>query len=148
MSNESATASIQPLAKVLESSPALQNQATLEGIADLIEKASPLLQGRRLHNIVDLLAAVSDVIEMTDDAMVQKLMTLYEESIGGVWAITNALQYASAQAGQREVPPTLWKSIRRLNNDENARRGLDTAINLMSELGRQSKISGQPIPED
>lgn len=148
MSNESATASIQPLAKVLESSPALQNQATLEGIADLIEKASPLLQGRRLHNIVDLLAAVSDVIEMTDDAIVQKLMTLYEESIGGVWAITNALQYASAQAGQREVPPTLWKSIRRLNNDENARRGLDTAINLMSELGRQSKISGQPIPED
>ncbi|WP_221766068.1 hypothetical protein [Halomonas nitroreducens] len=148
MSNESATASIQSLAKVVESSPALQNQATLEGVADLIEKISPLLQGRRLHNIVDLLAAVSDVIEMTDDAMVQKLMTLYEESIGGVWTITNALQYASVQAGEGEVPPTLWKSIRRLNNDENARRGLDTAINLMAELGRQSKISGQPIPED
>ncbi|RTR03935.1 DUF1641 domain-containing protein [Halomonas nitroreducens] len=139
---------MQSLAKVVESSPALQNQATLEGVADLIEKISPLLQGRRLHNIVDLLAAVSDVIEMTDDAMVQKLMTLYEESIGGVWTITNALQYASVQAGEGEVPPTLWKSIRRLNNDENARRGLDTAINLMAELGRQSKISGQPIPED
>lgn len=148
MSNESATTSMQSLAKVIDSSPALQDQATLEGAADLIEKVAPLLQGRRLHNIVDLLAAVSDIIEMTDDAMVQKLMALYEESIGGVWAITNALQYASVQAGAGEVPPALWKSIRRLNNDENARRGLDTAINLMAELGRQSKIAGQPVPED
>lgn len=148
MNNETSSASIQSLTKVLESSPALQNQATLEGIASLIEKVSPLLQGRRLHNIVDLLAAISDVIEMTDDAMVQKLMALYEEGIGSVWALTNALQYASVQAGEGEVPPTLWKSMRRLNNDANARRGLDTAINLMAELGRQSKISGQPIPED
>jgi len=148
MNNDSATASRQLLATILESSPALQDPATLEGVADLIEKVSPLLQGRRLHNIVDFLAAASDVIEMTDDAMIQKLMTLYEESIGGVWAITNALQYASAQAGHKEAPPTLWKSIRRLNNDENARRGLDTAVNLMSELGRQSKISGQSFLED
>lgn len=148
MSSESAVASTQSLEQVLKSSPALQSQATLEGVADLLEKVSPLLQGRRLHNIIDLLAAVSDVVDMTDDAMVQKLMTLYEESIGGVWALTNALQYASVQAAEEEVPPGLWKILRRLNNDENARRGLVTAINLMAELGRQSKISGQPMPED
>ncbi|MGP9631315.1 hypothetical protein ACT3TA_18065 [Halomonas sp. AOP42-C1-46] len=148
MSNENAAESIRTLDQVLESSPDLQNPATLEGIAELIEKTAPLLQGRRLHNIVDLLAAVSDVIEMTDDAMLQKLMALYEESIGGVWALTNALRYASVQAGEEETPPTLWKSIRRLNSDEDARRGLDTAINFMAELGRQSKIAGQTMPED
>ncbi|MDN3553092.1 hypothetical protein QWY74_06365 [Halomonas almeriensis] len=136
------------LARVLESSPALQDPATLEGAASLIEKVAPLLQGERLHNIVDLLAATSDVIEMTDEAMVQKLMALYEESIGGVWAVSNAVQYAAAQSGAEEVPPTLWKSIRRLQNDENARRGLDTTINLLAELGRQSRIAGQPRPED
>ncbi|MBZ9537982.1 MULTISPECIES: hypothetical protein [Modicisalibacter] len=148
MKNDTAAASIQSLETILESSPALQDPATLKGVVELIEKVSPLLQGRRLHNIVDLLAAASDVIEMTDDAMIQKLMTLYDDSIGGAWKITSALQYASVRAGQKEAPPTLWKSVRRLNNDEDARRGLDTTINLMSELGRQSRISGQPVFED
>jgi|AntDeeMinimDraft_5_1070356.scaffolds.fasta_scaffold00070_10 uncharacterized protein YjgD (DUF1641 family) len=149
MTNEARTeASPKSLEQVLEEVPELQDQETLDGLTDLITKAAPLIQGRRLHNIVDLLAAASDVIEMADDAMVQKLMALYEEGIGGAWGITNALRYASAQAAHDETPPTIWKSLRRLSKDEDARRGLNVAINLAAELGRQSRAANKPMLED
>jgi len=149
MNDESTTvAAPQSLEQLLKTSPELQDPATLEGLSDLITKAAPIIQGRRLHNIVDLLAATSDVIEMADDNMVQKLMALYEEGIGGAWTISNALRYAAAQAAHDETPPTIWQSMRRLSKDEDARRGLSMAINLAAELGRQAKASNGPMPED
>lgn len=149
MSNDSPTeAETQSVEQMLKASPALQNEATLDGISDLIEKLAPLLQGRRLHNIIDLLAATSDVIEMADDAMVQKLMALYEDGIGSAWSVGNALRYASAQAARDETPPTIWQSMRRISKDEDARRGLSMAINLAAELGRQSRAVNAPMPED
>lgn len=149
MTNESRTeTSPKSLEQVLEEVPELQDQATRDGLVDLIKKAAPLIQGGRLHNIVDLLAAASDVIEMTDDAMVQKLMTLYEEGVGSVWSLTNALRYASAQAAHDETPPTIWRSLLRLSKDEDARRGLNVAINLAAELGRQSKAANSAMLED
>lgn len=148
MDNESnAVASRQSLEQILKTAPELQDQATLDGLSDLITKAAPLVQGRRLHNIVDLLAATSDVIEMADDAMVQKLMALYEDGIGSAWAISNALRYASAQAAYDETPPTIWQSLRRLSKDEDARRGISMAINLAAEFGRQSRAASGPMPK-
>lgn len=148
MSNQStAVAESRSLETVLKSSPELQNPQTLEGLSDLIEKIAPLLQGRRLHNIVDLLAAVSDVIEMADDAMLQKLMAMYEAGVSGAWMLGNAFRYAAAQAADAETPPTLLQSLRRLNRDEDARRGLDMIVGLLSELGRQARIANAPMPE-
>lgn len=148
MSNQNPEASTQTLEQLLECLPALKNEATQAGLADLLEKLAPLLQGRRLHNIVDLLAATSDVIEMTDDAMLQKVMALYEDSIGGIWMLTNALRYASAQAAANSTPPTLWQSVKKFNQNEDARRGLDVVSNILTELGRQAAIKGQKMPED
>lgn len=149
MNDESTTtAAPQSLEQLLKTSPELQDQATLDGLSDLIMKAAPIIQGRRLHNIVDLLAATSDVTEMADDAMVQKLMALYEDGIGGAWTISNALRYAAAQAAHDEPRPAIWQSMRRLSKDEDARRGLSMAINLAAELGRQAKAANGPMPED
>jgi len=148
MSNQNPEASTQSMQELLKCLPALQDEATLAGLADLLEKLAPVLQGRRLHNIVDLLAATSDVIEMTDDAMLQKLMALYEDSVGGIWMLTNALRYASAQAAANPTPPTLWQSVKKFNQNENARRGLDVVSNILAELGRQAAIKGQKMPED
>lgn len=149
MSNESNTAAApQSLDQVLKTVPELQDPATLEGLSDLITKAAPLIQGRRIHNIIDLLAATSDVIEMADEAMVQKLMALYEDGIGSAWAINNTLRYASAQAAAEKTPPSVWQSLRRLNKDEDVRRGLNVAINVIAEFGRQSRASHGPMPED
>jgi len=149
MSNESNNeVTSEALDQALKHLPELQDPATQEGLADLIAKAAPLIQGRRLHNIVDLLAATSDVIEMADEAMVQKLMTLYEDGISSVWALNNTLRYASVQAAGDETPPSVWQSLRRLNKDEDVRRGLNLAINVLSEFGRQSRASYGPMPED
>ncbi|MCK9238226.1 MAG: hypothetical protein M0P46_09085 [Thiopseudomonas sp.] len=148
MSDHNPEVSNQTAEQVLKCLPALQDEATLAGISDLLDKLAPILQGRRLHNIVDLLAATSDVMEMTDDAMLQKVMGLYEDSISGVWMLTNALRYASAQAAAEAEPPTLWQSIRKFNKDEDARRGLDVVTNILAELGRQAAIKGQKMPED
>ena len=145
MTNQNSTKTMEQL---LHSLPALKDEATVAGLADLLEKLAPILQGRRLHNIVDLLAAISDVIEMTDDAMLQKIMALYEDSIGGIWMLTNALRYASAQAAANSTPPTLWQSVRQFNQNEDARRGLDVVSNILAELGRQAAIKGQAMPED
>lgn len=147
MSNESNTAP-KSLDQVLKTVPELQDPATLEGLSELITKAAPLIQGRRVHNIIDLLAATSDVIEMADEAMVQKLMALYEDGIGSAWAINNTLRYASAQAAREETPPSIWQSLRRLNKDEDVRRGLNVAINVIAEFGRQSRAGYGPMPED
>ncbi len=149
MSNTSnETEDTQTLEQVLKTSPELQDQATLDGVSDLIAKVTPLLQGRRLHNVVDLLAAISDVIEMSDDAMLQKLMAFYEGGVANIWAISNAVRYASAQAAQAETPPTVWQSFSQLRNDEDARRGLDMTVKLMAEIGRQSRAANGPIAED
>lgn len=148
MSNQNPETSSQAVEQLLKCLPALQDQATQEGLADFLEKLAPLLQGRRLHNIVDLLAATSDVIEMSDDAMLQKLMALYEDSVGGLWMLTNALRYASAQAAGNTTPPTLWQSIKKFNQNEDARRGLDVMSNILAELGRQAAIKGQDMPDD
>lgn len=136
------------LDEVLTQSPELSSEATLEGLADLIEKVAPLLQGRRLHNIIDLLAATSDVIEMADDAMIQNLMALYEDGVGTAWLLSNTLRHASLLAGQDEKPPTLWQTVRRFSNDEEARRGLSMVVNVLSLLGKQASIAAQPMPED
>ena len=144
----SANTEAQTLEQVLKSSPELQDKATLDGMSDLITKVAPLLQGRRLHNVVDLLAAISDVIEMSDDAMIQKLMAFYEGGVANIWAISNAVRYASAQAAQADTPPTVWQSFSQLRNDEDARRGLDMTVKLMAEIGRQARAANGPIAED
>ena len=137
-----------PLETLLSNAPELQDPATVAGMAELIGKLTPLIQGQRLHNIVDLLAATSDVIEMSDDAMVQKLMTLYDESVGNLWNLTNTLRYASAQAAAEATPPSLWQSVRRLNGDEDVRRGVNLVLNVLAQLGKQAKNQHQTLPED
>lgn len=56
--------------------------------------------------------------------------------------------YDSAQAAATAEPPTLWQSIKKLNKDEDARRGLDVVANILAELGRQAAIKGQEMPDD
>jgi uncharacterized protein YjgD (DUF1641 family) len=90
----------------------LLDEATERGLKELLEKVAPLIQGRRFHNVVDLLSLASDGVDMFDDAMVQKLMKAYEESIGTAWALRTA-------------------------GNEDVRRGLHFALQFLAVLGRQ-----------
>lgn len=133
---------------LLKNDPGLNNPATLQGISDLVGKLAPLLQGQRLHNLVDLASAVSDVVDMADDAMVQKLMKGYEGVAAGAFNLNNAISYASAQAGAEKDPPTIWQAFRRLNRDEDARRGLSVALSMLALLGRQAREGSETLPDD
>ena len=132
----------------LQDNSQLNDPATLRGMADLVEKLAPLLQGRRFHNLVDLLSAVSDVVDMTDDAMVQKMMKGYENVVAGAFTLNNLTRYASAQAGAEEDPPSLWQSLRKLNRDADARRGLMMVTAMLGQLGRQARHDATMPPDD
>ena len=132
---------------LLRNNPQLNDPATLQGIADLVGKLAPLLQGKRLHNLVDLLSALSDVVDMADDAMVQKLMKGYENVIAGAFNIATAMDYASAQAGAEKDPPTVWQALRRLRNDDDARRGLAVGLSMLSLIGRQARQGAEILPD-
>ena len=132
----------------LQNNPQLHDPAMLDGVAALVEKLSPLLQGRRFHNLVDLLSALPDVVDMTDDAMVQKMMKGYEDLVTGAFNINNAMRFASVQAGAEEEPPTLWQTMRRLNRDPDARRGLAVGLAMLSQMGRQARQDAVILPDD
>ena len=146
MTNEIATtASVETLVR---QSPQLNNPATLEGIESLVGKLAPLIQGERLHNLVDLASALSDVVDMADDAMIQKLMKAYENLTAGAFSLNNAVRYASAQAAAETDPPSLWQSLRRFNKDDDARRGLAMVLSLLALLGRDARQSRTTMDAD
>ncbi|MEO7198941.1 MAG: hypothetical protein ABIY56_01865 [Dokdonella sp.] len=146
MTNEIATtASVETLVR---NNPQLNNPATLAGIEALIGKLAPLVQGQRLNNLVDLASALSDVIDMADDAMIQKVMKAYENLAAGAFNLNNAVRYASAQAAAETDPPSLWQSLRRFNKDEDARRGLSMALSLLALLGRDARQSQTTMDAD
>ena len=146
--HESATAPTQSFDRFLQDNPQLNDPATLEGMAALTEKLAPLLQLKRFHNVVDLLSAVSDVVDMTDDALVQKMMKSYENLAAGAFNINNVMRYAGAQAGAEKEPPTVWQSLKRLNGDADARRGLAMALSMLGQLGRQARNEATTLSED
>ncbi len=146
--HESATAPTQSFDRFLQDNPQLNDPATLEGMAALTEKLAPLLQLKRFHNVVDLLSAVSDVVDMTDDALVQKMMKGYEDLAAGAFNLNNVMRYAGAQAGAEKEPPTVWQSLKRLNGDADARRGLAMALSMLGQLGRQARNEATTLSED
>ncbi len=133
---------------LLRKHPQLNDPATVQGIDDLIGKLAPLLQGQRLHNLVDLLSALSDIVDMADDAMIQKLMKGYENLVTGAFNISNVVNYAAAQAGADENPPTVWQALRRLNRDADTRRGVAMTLAMLGQLGRQAREGAVVLPDD
>ena len=115
----------------------LSDEATKRAVAELMEKVAPLLQGGRFNNIVDLASLVSDGVDMFDDAMVQKLMKAYDESVGAAWTIGNAARFSAAKASTAQVPSLF--GLLRMARDEDVRRGLLFALSFLSVLGQQMK---------
>lgn len=144
---DTATAPTPSFDSFLRDNPQLNDPATLEGMGALAEKLAPLLQLKRFHNLIDLLSAASDVVDMTDDAMVQKLMRGYEDVAAGAFNLNNVMRYAGAQAGAEKEPPTVWQSLKRLNGDADARRGLAMALSMLGMLGRQARNDAATLPE-
>lgn len=129
---------------VTKATPLLSNPDAQEGLEELLQKLEPLLAGRRLNRIVDLMSVISDVVDMTDDYMVEKLCKTYEEAIGAAWTVGNVTRMASNEVRQLSEPPGTWELIK-MARDKDAQRGLAFMLMVAKGLGKQMNT---PLPED
>jgi len=109
--------------------------ATERGWGALLEKLAPLIRGQRLHNIVDLMSLLSDTVDISDDAMIQKMMKGYEEMMGALWSLGNASRFAHNAASREKLPSLL--GLLRVAGQEDVRRGLLFVLLFLGVLGRQ-----------
>ena len=114
----------------------LQDDAALQGLAELLAKVEPLLAGRRLHRVVDLLSVAADAVDMSDTYMVEKLAKAFEEGVGAAWSAGNAARMAAAQMEQMQETPTMIGLLRMAREPE-VRRGLAFMLAMAGALGRK-----------
>lgn len=107
-----------------------------DALAQLNDKLQPLVDSGRLDNLVDLLALASDLVDLLDAPMVEKLGTLSEQATGAAWTLSNAWRAAQAQGLQEARPPGLG-GLFQLSRDEDTRRGLALVLRTLQGLGRQ-----------
>lgn len=112
------------------------SEAALEGLRSLVVKLEPLLAGDRLSRLVDLMSVATDIVDMSDSYMVEKLANVFEEGSSAAWLAGNAARVASAQVSKLSEPPSLVRLLR-MTSDPDVRRGLAFALEFSGALGKQ-----------
>lgn len=125
----------QPCASQAQADTSLFPEQTRESLQALAVKLQPLTEGHRLDNLVDLLSLLSDIIDLLDPAMVDKLALLFEQVTSVGWSVGNAVRVARAEL-LLEQSPSL-KDLLRLLRDADTRRGLVLVLGSLRSLGRQ-----------
>ena len=110
----------------------------IKGLDELIAKIEPLLAGGRLNRVVDLASLMADLVDMSDEYMLEKVMKGFEEGIGAAWSVGNAARMASDQLRATETTPTLMGLIR-LAKEPEVRRGLTFFLLMAGVMGRQMR---------
>ncbi len=123
----------------------LQDDATLMGLQDLINKLEPLIAGGRLNRLVDLASVAADLVDMSDEYMIEKIAKAGEDMMGAAWATGNAARMASAQVSDMKETPTLMGLVRMAREPE-VRRGLAFLLAFAGVIGKMN--SYQPLDYD
>lgn len=105
------------------------------GVDALMKKLEPLLVSGRMDNIIDLLSLGSDLVDLLDTAMVDKLAHGFEDVTALTWTVGNALRMAQAQSGDTQ-PPSLLGLVQLLREPQ-TRRGIALMLRVLNNLGRQ-----------
>ncbi|WP_143492418.1 MULTISPECIES: DUF1641 domain-containing protein [unclassified Pseudomonas] len=106
------------------------------GYIALMARLQPLIDGGRLDNIVDLLSLLSDLVDLLDEAMVEKLALLFEQAAASSWAATNTLRLARAETVMQAKSPSLY-TLLKLLNDRDTRKGVAIVLKTLNVIGRQ-----------
>ncbi|MGV8637248.1 DUF1641 domain-containing protein [Pseudomonas aeruginosa] len=125
----------QPYASQAQADTTLFPEQTRESLQALAVKLQPLIEGHRLDNLVDLLSLLSDIVDLLDPAMVDRLAQLFEQVTSVGWSVGNAVRVAKAEL-LREQPQSL-KDLLRLVRDADTRRGLELVLGSLRGLGRK-----------
>ncbi|HBO3292059.1 TPA: DUF1641 domain-containing protein [Pseudomonas aeruginosa] len=125
----------QPCASQAQADTTLFPEQTRESLQALAVKLQPLIEGHRLDNLVDLLSLLSDIVDLLDPAMVDKLALLFEQVTSVGWSVGNAVRVARAELLLEQAPSL--KDLLRLLRDADTRRGLVLVLGSLRSLGRQ-----------
>lgn len=106
------------------------------GLETLTKKLQPLLDSARLDNMVDLLSLLCDLIDMLDQAMIEKLAQQFEEATAASWMLGNALRMAKAETSAHVTAPSLY-GLFSLLREEDTRRGAALLLRTLNVIGRQ-----------
>ncbi|MFK8328411.1 DUF1641 domain-containing protein [Pseudomonas sp. BJa5] len=106
------------------------------GLEALVHKLQPLLDGGRLDNLVDLASLLSDLVDLLDAAMVEKLSVQFEQATALSWNLGNAVRLATAQTRKDSEPPNLY-GLLTLLREPDTRRGCALVLRTLNALGRQ-----------
>ncbi|MFJ3117149.1 hypothetical protein ACIPI6_11450 [Pseudomonas protegens] len=106
------------------------------GLEALMKKLQPLLDSARLDNMVDLLSLLCDLIDMLDQAMIEKLAQQFEEATVASWMLGNALRMAKAETSAQGTAPSLY-GLLSLLREEDTRRGAALLLRTLNVIGRQ-----------
>ncbi|WP_207286338.1 DUF1641 domain-containing protein [Pseudomonas sp. FW300-N2A2] len=107
-----------------------------EGLVALMAKLQPLIDGGRLDNLVDLLSLTSDMVDLLDAAMVEKLARLFENATAATWTVSNAVRMARAEVAAAPEPPGVYALIKLLNEPD-TRKGVAVVLKTLNVIGRQ-----------
>lgn len=115
------------------------------GLQDLINKLEPLIAGGRLNRLVDLASVAADLVDMSNEYMIEKITKAGEDMMGAAWATGNAARMASAQVSDMKDAPTLMGLVRMAREPE-VRRGLAFLLAFAGVIGKMN--SYQPLDYD
>ncbi|SUI54014.1 Uncharacterised protein [Serratia quinivorans] len=79
------------------------NASEQASLAPLLDKLQPLLAGGRLDNVVDLLSLLSDLVDIADNALVEKLAGVFEGLVAAGWEGGNGVEDGAYRAAVRSV---------------------------------------------
>jgi len=99
------------------------------------EQMAMLVQTGRMNNLIDLMAVISDNIEMTNSAMVEKAVANIDNMATAAFVTENAVRYAKRENEKNEVPSLF--GLLKLMKDDDTKKGLAFMLNLTKGIGKQ-----------
>ncbi|HFQ6826279.1 TPA: hypothetical protein ACHSKR_000372 [Yersinia enterocolitica] len=110
---------------------------------ELLNKLQPLLAGGRLNNAVDMLSLLSDVVDIADNALVEKLAGVFEGVVAVCWESGNALRIANTELRLNQESVN-YRSLYSLFRDRDTLVGITLLLRTLQIIGQRinaTKIS-------
>lgn len=119
------------------------NASEHEPLAALLEKLQPLLAGGRLDNVVDLLSLLSDLVDIADNVLVEKLAGVFEDLVAAGWESGTALKMAHTEL-QLDSSPATFRALYALLRQPDTLLGLMLVLRTLQIVGQRMRSSALP----
>ncbi|QKJ15241.1 hypothetical protein [Yersinia kristensenii] len=109
----------------------------------LLSKLQPLLAGGRFNNAVDMLSLLSDVVDIADNGLVEKLAGVFESIVAVGWESGNALRMANTELRLNQETVN-YRSLYSLFRDRDTLVGITLLLRTLQIIGQRinaTKIS-------